>query len=123
MPLFENNSRQLIFRILAVILAIIISRLSSIVILENFNIINDSGLAIKFGGLPAFLDYEIYKNQIPNPWSEITRPFKFLYLLLADWHKALIWLKEQPLKLGQFIQCFWELQVLKMTGIYCHGYT
>ena len=55
---------------LVVIWAIVSCRLSAIVILDNINIFNDSGLPIKFGGAPAFLDYILYKNHIANPWSE-----------------------------------------------------
>jgi hypothetical protein len=74
--------------------------LSAIVFLDNINIYNDSGFPIKFGGVPAFLDYILYKNNIENPWSEITRPIHLFYLLLEDWHAALVWIKQQPLKPG-----------------------
>jgi hypothetical protein len=85
---------------LVVISAILISRLCAFLIFENFNIINDSGIPIRFGSTPAFLDYLIYKNHISNAWSEITRPLKFFSLLLDDLHLAFTWLKEQPLKPG-----------------------
>ena len=85
---------------LLIIGAIIICRLFVIIIFDNVNIFNDSGLPVKFGGVPAFLDYALYKNHITNPWSEITRPIHYFYLLLEDWSAALVWIKEQPLKPG-----------------------
>jgi hypothetical protein len=85
---------------LALILAIIISRLCAILIFEGANISNDSGIPIKLGGEPAFLDYLIYKNSVSNAWSEITRPLKLFNLLFDDWHGAFAWLKLQPLKPG-----------------------
>ena len=85
---------------LTLILAIIISRLCAILIFEGANISNDSGIPIKLGGDPAFLDYLIYKNSVSNAWSEITRPLKLFNLLLDDWHDAFAWLKLQPLKPG-----------------------
>ena len=84
----------------ALILVIIISRLCAILIFEGANISNDSGIPIKLGGEPAFLDYPIYKNSVSNAWSEITRPIKFFVLLLEDWQGAFAWLKLQPLKPG-----------------------
>lgn len=85
---------------LTVTLVILVSRLCSFLIFEGLNIYNDSGISIKFGGTPAFLDYVIYKNHVTTAWSEITRPLKFFALLLEDWHVAFAWLKGQPLKPG-----------------------
>jgi hypothetical protein len=85
---------------LALILAITISRLCAILIFEGTNIFNDSGIPIKLGGEPAFLDYVIYKNSVTNAWSEITRPIKFFVLLLDDWRGAFAWLKLQQIKPG-----------------------
>jgi hypothetical protein len=85
---------------LILILTIFISRLCAILIFEGGNIFNDSGIAIKLGGEPAFLDYLFYKNSISNVWSEFTRPLKFLNLFLDDWHSAFAWLKVQHLKPG-----------------------
>ena len=84
----------------ALILAIIISRLCAILIFEGANISNDSGIRIKLGGEPAFLDYLIYKNNVSNAWSEITRPLKFFNFLHDDWQAAFAWLKLQQLKPG-----------------------
>lgn len=100
MYLFEYTKWLSIRNFLVIIGAIVSCRLSAIIILDNINIFNDSGLPVKFGGVPAFLDYVIYKNHITNPWSEITRPIHFFYLLLDDWQVAFVWLKEQPLKPG-----------------------
>jgi hypothetical protein len=79
---------------------IIISRLCAILIFEGTNIFNDSGIRIKLGGEPAFLDYPLYKNSVSTAWSEITRPLKFFNLLLDDWQGAFAWLKIQQLKAG-----------------------
>jgi hypothetical protein len=73
---------------LALILAIIISRLCAILIFEGANISNDSGIPIKLGGEPAFLDFFLYKNSTSNAWSQFTRPLKFFNLLLDDWQGA-----------------------------------
>ena len=117
MYLFKYNKWLSNRNFLVVILAIVSCRLSAIVILDNINIINDSGLPIRFGGVPAFLDYILYKNQISNPWSEITRPLHFFYLLLEDWHAALVWIKEQPLKPGPIYP-----MLLGITGFEFHRY-
>lgn len=85
---------------LALILAIIISRLCAILIFEGTNIFNDSGIQIKLGGEPAFLDFLLYKNSASNAWSEIIRPLKFFNLLLDDWRGAFAWLKVQQIKPG-----------------------
>lgn len=85
---------------LALISTIIISRICAILIFQVDNIYNDSGMPIKLGGEPAFLDYLIYKNSVSNAWSEITRPLKFFNLLLHDWRYAFAWLKVQPLQPG-----------------------
>lgn len=86
--------------LVVVILAIIISRFCAFLIFENLNIHNDSGVSIKLGGPPAFLDYIIYKHHIPTAWSEIKRPLKFFVFLIADWDGALGWLEAQSLKPG-----------------------
>ena len=100
MSLLKPGIRHPSWMSLALILAIIISRLCAILIFESANIFNDSGIPIKLGGETAFLDYLIYKNSASNAWSEITRPIKFFVLLLEDWQGAFAWLKVQPLKPG-----------------------
>lgn len=94
---------------LALILTLIISRLCAILIFEGTNISNDSGIPIKLGGEPAFLDYPIYKNSVLTAWSEITRPVKFFNLLLDDWQGAFAWLKIQQLKPGPIYPTLIEL--------------
>lgn len=85
---------------IAILASIIVSRICTFLIIENSNILNDSGVAIKFAGYPAFLDYVIYKNHTTSAWSEISRPIEFLFMLLEDWRGAITWLKDQPLKPG-----------------------
>jgi hypothetical protein len=85
---------------LTLISTIFISRLCAILIFEGTNISNDTGIPIKLGGEPAFLDYLIYKNSVSTAWTEITRPLKFFNLLLDDWQSAFAWLKMQQLKPG-----------------------
>ena len=82
------------------IFTIIISRLCAILIFEGANISNDSGIPIKLGGEPAFLDFLLYKNSASNAWSEITRPLKFFNLLPNDWSGSFAWLKMQQIKPG-----------------------
>ena len=85
---------------LTVISVLIVSRVCAFLIFESLNIINDSGVPIKFGGEPAFLDYAIYTNHLSTAWTEINRPLKFLFFLIDDWYGALTWLQAQPLKPG-----------------------
>ena len=82
MTLLKQGIGHPSWMLLALILAIIISRLCAILIFEGANIFNDSGTPIKLGGEPAFFDYVIYKNSISSAWSEITRPLKFFVLLI-----------------------------------------
>lgn len=96
---------------LTVISVLIVSRVGAFLIFENLNIFNDSGVTIKFGGQPAFLDYAIYKNHLSTAWAEITRPIKFMVFLLEDWHGALAWLQSQPLKPGPIFP-----MLIEMTG-------
>ena len=100
MRFFKPSTDHSFWMPLALISTIIFSRLCAVLIFEGANIFNDSGVSIKLGGEPAFLDYAIYKNSVSNAWSEITRPFKFFNLLLDDWQSAFAWLKLQPLKPG-----------------------
>ena len=83
-----------------IFLSMIFTRLCVYFITEYFNVINDSGVPIKFGGEPAFLDYINYKNHVLTAWTEITRPVNFFIRLLEDWKSACVWLKEQELKPG-----------------------
>jgi hypothetical protein len=85
---------------LFLISTIIFSRLCAILIFEGANIFNDSGIRIKLGGEPAFLDYLVYKNSVSNAWSEITKPLEFFNLLLDDWRGSFAWLKVQQIKPG-----------------------
>jgi hypothetical protein len=100
MHLHKSNNLLQAWKLLVIISAITIVRLLAFLIFEGANIFNDSGIPIKFGGEPAFLDYLIYKNSVSNAWSEITRPLKFFNLLLDDWQGAFAWLKFQQLKPG-----------------------
>ena len=94
---------------LTIIAVLVVSRVCAFLIFESVNIINDSGVSIKFGGEPAFLDYVNYKNHLSTAWAEINRPFKFLVLLLEDWHGALAWLQAQQLKPGPIFPMLIEL--------------
>lgn len=85
---------------LLMVLAVVFSRLAALWIFENADIVNDSGVAIKLGGEPAYLDYGAYKAHAATAWSELTRPLHFAGLLLTDVPKALVWLQSQPLKPG-----------------------
>lgn len=98
--MFKFNKWNSVSNPLIVISAIIISRLCAFLIFELVSIKNDSGISIKLGGSPAYLDYLIYKNHISTAWSELARPINFVSLLIEDWHGAFIWLKALPLKPG-----------------------
>jgi hypothetical protein len=80
--------------------AIVLSRLLTALVFEMATIVNDSGVAIKFAGEPAYLDYGAYRAHMQTAWSELTRPFVFAQMLWSDAHKAWHWLAVQPLKPG-----------------------
>ena len=82
------------------ILIIILSRSLAFGIFDQWDIVNDSGLAVKPLGQPAYLDYTTYLAHINSAWHEIYRPFSFIQLAWLDPAKALIWLQSQNAKPG-----------------------
>lgn len=82
------------------VVAIVLSRLFAFWIFECKDIANDSGVAVKLAGEPAYLDYQTYRAHIQTAWAELGRPLVFFQLLLSDGQNAWEWLKIQPLKPG-----------------------
>ena len=93
MKLLKDNSFFLIF-------IIILSRTIAFGILDGWDIVNDSGLAVKPLGQPAYLDYTTYLEHKNSAWHEIDRPFRFVQLWWLDQADGLVWLQSQPAKPG-----------------------
>ena len=94
------KSSILNLKFLIIILIIILSRLLGFVIFDQFDIVNDSGLAVKPLGLPAYLDYKTYLAHTKSAWQEIDRPFRFIQLAWLDPTEAMMWLQSQNAKPG-----------------------
>jgi hypothetical protein len=85
-----------------IVFAAVVVRLLSFLIFENWEIVNDSGLAVKLAGEPAYLDYAVYKKHIYSVWSEIDRPINFLRIAMKDMMEAWQWLLKEDIKPGPF---------------------
>ncbi len=86
----------------SIVFAAVFSRLLAVFIFENWDIVNDSGIAIKWAGEPAYLDYSVYKQHIDSSWSAIDRPFIFFHIAMQDAMGAWQWLQKQTIKPGPF---------------------
>ena len=82
------------------ILIIIFSRILAFGILDRWDIVNDSGLAVKPLGQPAYLDYTTYLEHINSAWNEIDRPFRFVQFWWLNQADGMVWLQSQPAKPG-----------------------
>ena len=78
----------------------ILARLIAFLIFDNWDIVNDSSIPVKFAGEPAYLDYTVYIQHIGLAWSEFDRPFTFFQILTKDFLLALVWLDIQEIKPG-----------------------
>lgn len=84
-----------------VLLALVFfSRLIAFWIFDRWDVVNDSGVAIKPLGEPAYLDYAGYQSCIGSAWSEIFRPIVFGQYALINVSEALSWLRAQNIKPG-----------------------
>jgi hypothetical protein len=102
--------------LILLILIIILSRLIAFGVLDYWDIINDSGLAIKPLGWPAYLDYTIYLTHINSAWDEIYRPFLFFQYALIDTAEAWRWLQDQNAKPGPIFSNFLGLAGIDTLG-------
>jgi hypothetical protein len=85
---------------LVLMILVLLSRIVVFWILDQWNIINDSGAAVKPLGEPAYLDYATYKLHINSPWQEIFRPLEFIMRAMSDAAEAWSWLLKQQLSPG-----------------------
>ncbi len=93
---FNNKVRATLF----VLILVLLSRVLVFWIFDQWEIVNDSGVAVKPLGEPAYLDYGLYQKSIGSAWNEIFRPFIFLHYAWTNITDALVWLRGQPLKPG-----------------------
>lgn len=86
-----------------ILLLIVLSRVFLIAFLNGVDIHNDSGVAVRFAGAPAYLDYGLYRSSSADPWGYITRPIVFLKGVLDNPSQAIDWLMFQPIWPGPFL--------------------
>ena len=103
--------KSLKLNIIFLILIIILSRLLAFGVLEQWDIVNDSGLPVKPLGQPAYLDYTTYLANTNSAWHEIYRPIRFVQLAWLDQTEGLVWLQSQHAKPGPIF-----LNLLAITG-------
>lgn len=99
------------------IFIIILSRTIAFGILDRWDIVNDSGLAVKPLGQPAYLDYTTYLEHINSAWHEIDRPLRFVQLWWLNQTEGLVWLQSQPAKPGPLFS-----NLLDMTSVVTLGW-
>ena len=92
--------KSLKLNLIFLIFIIILSRSLAFGILDRWDIINDSGLAVKPLGQPAYLDYTTYLEHTNSAWYEIDRPFRFVQLWWLDQAEGMVWLRSQHAKPG-----------------------
>lgn len=92
----------LVLRFWTVVFVAVFARLLAFVVFENWDVVNDSGIPIKWAGKPAYQDYAEYKQHIGSAWSSIDRPFIFFQVAIQDLMAAWQWLHQQAIKPGPF---------------------
>ena len=90
----------LVLKFWSVFFAALFTRLLAFFIFENWDIVNDSGITIRWAGEPAYLDYAVYKQHIDSSWSAIDRPIIFFHMAMQDAMGACEWLQQQTIKPG-----------------------
>ena len=86
---------------LALALVVVLSRLAAGWVLGTWNVVNDSGVAVKPWGPPAHLDFAVYKTHAATAWGGMGMPLELLARWWGHgWGPALVWLQEQSLKPG-----------------------
>jgi hypothetical protein len=85
---------------LVLALLVLLSRIVAFWVFDQWDVVNDSGVAIKPLGEPAYLDYSTYKMHIDSAWHEMLRPLLFFQHAFSDGAEAWAWLHGQSLKPG-----------------------
>ena len=86
---------------LVLVLVVVFSRLIAGWILNNWNVVNDSGVPVRPWGTPAFLDFAVYKIHAATAWDGLGKPWVWAgKWWIQGWAAAWDWLQEQPLKPG-----------------------
>lgn len=80
--------------------AVLLSRVLALVFFQYVDVANDSGVAIKPGGYPAYLDYALYRAHMDRAWAAMSRPIDFAQQLLSGSSQALSWLYAQKIAPG-----------------------
>jgi hypothetical protein len=94
---------------LALVILVLISRIIAWLIFDRWDVVNDSGIAIKPLGEPAYLDYINYRMHIDSAWSGMHKPLLFIQYAWSNVTEAISWLREQPLKPGPFFSTLLHL--------------
>jgi hypothetical protein len=94
---------------LVLVILVLLSRSLAFWILDRWDVVNDSGVAIRPLGGPAYLDYAAYQMHIGSPWSEMSRPILFFQRALYDVPHAFSWLHGQALKPGPIFPVILDL--------------
>jgi hypothetical protein len=87
-------------RVLILVTLLLLARAVAFWQLERWDVVNDSGLAVKPLGEPAFSDYAAYQMHINSAWREMFRPLLFIQYAWTDVAEAWSWLRGQQLKPG-----------------------
>ena len=82
------------------LILVLFSRIAAFCVLDRWDVVNDSGVGIKPLGVPAYLDYAVYRMHIGSAWNEMSRPFLFIQRALSNFEQAFSWLHEQAFKPG-----------------------
>lgn len=84
----------------ALVILVLFSRIAAFWVLDRWDVVNDSGVAIKPFGVPAYLDYAVYHMHIGSSWNEMSRPYLFIQRALSNVAQAFSWLHGQAFKPG-----------------------
>ena len=94
---------------LALLIVMLLSRITAFWIFDQWDVVNDSGVAIKPLGEPAYLDYSAYRMHTDSAWHGIFMPFLFIQRALSNVAAAWSWLHEQSLKPGPIFPALLDL--------------
>jgi hypothetical protein len=86
--------------IIIIIAFIILGRFIALNMIYYFNIVNDSGITVKFAGIPAYYDYSLYVKFTETPFINLNRPLIFIFIALNDLSEAWNWLIKQEISPG-----------------------
>lgn len=95
-----NKFKLTLPNFLVVSFVVVLCRLLAVLFFEYFNVVNDSGIAVKFSGTPAYLDFTLYMQHAKNAFSQINQPLVFAQMATSDLSTAWQWLRLQEIKPG-----------------------